>query len=229
MIAVRFVADAGQPLQLMLEGLSVLERTEVQQHPTELRRRQSALGRHAARRAVRRALDLRDDRGIDILSSGSAPIATVEASAGERVALSIAHSSRLAVAAAASAAAGDVCGIGVDLERIRPTDIAASDFAFCRAERALFADDTSLALAAWAAKEASWKALDGAQDDGPAELEVRALDLDAGHARVAVRRRLRDRLGARAIRVRLRRVTGPDGAYVVSVAHLISHQGQALP
>ncbi len=215
--------DLGQPLDLLLAQLSPVEREQAEQRgPTERRRRQFVLGRLAARRAAGRAL-VRQRRcsSVEVLTGqDGGPVVQVDG-ARDVVSVSLAHSGRLALACAWPNMAGEGYRAGVDLERVRPTDVARSRYAFSGRERALLArvpEGLLLAgLAAWTAKEAAWKALGPAQGFDPAGVRLRALNLAGGLAVVEASSG-RPRLG-----VRLGFVAGPDGIYLLSLARFPLH------
>jgi len=215
------VPDLLQPLELLLAELTAAEREQApaasrQGRPTERRCRQFVLGRCAAHAAVRRALAGQAQPScIEVLTGQEGqPVVWVDGVAGAAC-VSITHSGRLALACAWT---GTPEGrrAGVDLERLRPVDVAQSRYAFSRRERALLArapEGPRLAgLAAWTAKEAAWKALWPAQGADPAEVEVWALNLAGGQAVVRAPR------GGSRLGVRVGMTAGPEGEYVFSVA-----------
>jgi len=211
------LADQGQPPDLLLMRLSPAEREQAEQNwPAGCRRRQFLLSRLAAHRAVQRLLAGRvPPPSIQVLSGPAGePRARVDGVEGV-VSVSLAHSGRLALACAWPGARRHT---GVDLERVRPTDVAHSRYAFSRRERALLArapEGLALAgLAAWTAKEAAWKALWPHQPVSPAGIEIRALDLERGCAVAQVPP------GRAQFEVRIGFIAGPDGPYLLSIAQL---------
>jgi hypothetical protein len=115
-------------------------------------------------------------------------------------------------------------GVGVDLERVRPTAVAGSCYAFSQRERRLLRDacrNPQLAgLCGWVAKEAAWKALRLPSNAGPDAVELRAFDATSSTATVVTRRGARAEAADRdsVLRVKVRPLSGPDGDYLVGVA-----------
>lgn len=217
------VPDLDRPLELLLAHLSPAEREQAEQSwPTEHRRRQFVLGRLAAHRAVRWTLAGRMRVSVVEVLTGrdGEPVVYVDGAA-DLASVSLAHSGRLALACAWPGAPGEGGRAGVDLERVRPTDVARSRYAFSRREREVLAcapEGAVLAgLAAWTVKEAAWKALSPTPILSPVSIEVRALNLTEGRAIAEVPP---DRL---QLSVRLGFVAGPDGPYVLSIAQLTQY------
>ena len=188
--------------------------------------RQFALGRLAAHIAIRQVLgDEIASLPVDVLTGpGGEPQVHVGGVAGG-ASTSVSHSGCLAAACAYTPQMGPRQGgiaFGVDLERLRPTEVARSGYAFSRRERRLLRrapEGPALAgLAGWTVKEAVWKALQPNKNTSPAELEIRAISMAAGRAAVHVGDRLRAGLGHPTLKVRIALVKGPDGWYVLSVA-----------
>jgi phosphopantetheinyl transferase len=225
--AVVLTEDRGQHAAALLAALPAAERALAAALPTERRRRHFALGREAARITVRRLLG--GAAAVEVRTGAEGE--PVVRAAGVAVEVSIAHSGRLAAACAWHADCGGHAG--VDLERVRPSAIGRDSYAFSARERARIRavpeGEEVAGLAAWTVKEAVWKALRGHPSDGPAEIEVSRLDLGHGEAAVRLRPRLRDRLGDGSLRVRVGRVQGPDGPYLLSVAEVRRARGVSPP
>jgi len=181
------------------------------------RRRHFVLGRLAGRAALRRVLGAYGPTLAILVGPHREPVVELVQESLE-VGVSLSHSGRVAVACAWSGSGSR--GAGVDVERSRPTDVARSAYAFTRRERAVLngTGRSSAGLLAWAAKEATWKALQPAPDMGPEELALVSLAPDEGWAEVRASRRLAPGPGSRSFRVALRDHEGPDGRYVVAVA-----------
>jgi phosphopantetheinyl transferase len=174
------------------------------------------LGRSAARRCAARALGV-PERSVTI-DTGPCGEPIVRTGAGRTIELSISHSARLAVAAASSTGP-----VGIDLERVRATDVQHSEWAFSRSERQRIArlPVPHAGLWAWSLKEAAWKAW--RLGTGPEDVCLTALRVTAGG--VASRARATSRLSRlleddapRTLYVRARPIEGPDGSYVLSLA-----------
>jgi 4'-phosphopantetheinyl transferase EntD len=227
------VPDLGQPLDREWTRLTTAERNQALALPTERRRRQYVLGRLAAREAIRRLVEPRMRMSfIEILSElDRAPRASVNG-LDDWVSISISHSNRLAVACAWLADSKSLVSAGIDLEYVRPNEVAESTYAFSRAERKLLsraAEGSEIAaLAAWTAKEAVWKALLAGQEIGPNAIEVEAQSLEQGRAIVQVKGPLLQRLGDSSLDVQSRRIRGPGGEYVLSLARVIVHESHYL-
>ncbi len=195
--------------------LGPAEKARAQVLPTEARRRHFALGRLAARRAIARLVLL--DTQAEVLS-GTFGEPVVDGAPGCGIRVSLSHDDGLA-AACAWLAGREGHAAGIDVERLRRSRVGESHYAFSRRERRVVrsAGRPSLAgLAAWAAKEAAWKALSLGPDSGPESVELRRLDLGARRAEVVAHPRLGR--GQRSVMVRLRPVAGPDGRYVLALA-----------
>ncbi len=161
---VTFAADSGEPISVLLARLSRAEQDLIVQLPTERQRRHSALARFAGKSAALHALEP-PSRGctVEILKGPNGePLASVDGDGG-RLSVSLTHSGRMAAAFAWTNRPGSSYCAGIDLERIRPTEVASGPYAFSSRERKLIADAPSTlpwsGLAAWASKEAAWKAL----------------------------------------------------------------------
>jgi 4'-phosphopantetheinyl transferase EntD len=214
------VPDPPHPIDTVLARLSLAERTEAQRR-TGTAWRHFVLGRLAGHAAIRRVLGAGDATVEVIAGPAGEPRARIDG-ARHPVSVSIAHVSRMAVACAWRTAPDYAAG--VDLERVRPTRIAESDYAFSARERQILSSLPQSAgmagLAGWASKEAAWKALWPSQPPSPAALEIRALSLAAGRAVVTVGGRYSNLGEDTAIRTRLVVVEGPDGAYVLTMAEV---------
>ena len=214
-----FRADDGRPAAALEAELRAPERMQAQALSGR-RRRHFTLGRFAARAAIGQIVACPADLWIAPDAVGAPAVAGNDPG----VAIGIAHSGMLAVACAWLMQAGQRRRVGIDVERLRPTDVASSPYAFSPRERRLFhatAVETSRAgLLAWVAKEAAWKAIRFPADVGPDVLELRWFDPGAGTATVVVRRRRRgvEHDPRVTFRVRLRALAGPDGEYVMALA-----------
>jgi hypothetical protein len=136
---IAFAPDRGVPTPALLARLSSLERDLVMHLPTEQQRRQSTLARLAGKSAIERPLGRRASRSsrVEILKAANGePVALVDGNAGV-ASVSLAHSSRLAVACAWTNLPRNGYGAGVDLERVRHSEVASSPYAFSRRERRL--------------------------------------------------------------------------------------------
>lgn len=218
------VTDHLEPLEVLLARLSQTERKEAERKGLgERATRQWVLGRLAAHAAVRRVLGREaPSRRIEIVTgAGGAPLVRANGCA-DGVSVTIAHSSRLAAAYAWRGGPGGAHSAGVDVERLRRTELAANPYAFSQRERRLIAqaphDPTVAALAAWTVKEAAWKALRPEIRSDPTEIELRALSLTKGWAAVDAGDAIRRHWGRCEIAVRVGSVTGPDGPYFLSLA-----------
>ena len=217
-------ADLGEPIDALLGRLTAAERQQAQIHRALRRRRHYVLGRLAARAAARHALGSPGSRAVEILSGARGePVVQVDGVASA-VSLTLAHSGRLAAAGAWRSRSGYAAGI--DLERLRPTDVAESALVFSECERALLAraqvGGGQAGLATWAVKEATWKALGPNQGAGVAEIEVRALDLDAGYAEVQVDEGFLARFEDAAVSAGVGVIDGPDECYILAVTTIAS-------
>ena len=207
-LRVAAVPGAGEPTGQLLARLGARERTVAESIRPEKRRRDFVLGRLAARRAVLLACGVARLPGrLEVLTGARGePVVTGD----DSVQVSLSQSKGLAVACAWRSSSWSV---GIDLERIRPTDVLDSAYAFSRREREVIRRIGGRALAAlvgWTVKEAAFKAL--ALRGGPEALEIVALD-PAGRATV---RAADARLGIARARVRRLRASGAD--YVVALA-----------
>jgi phosphopantetheinyl transferase len=216
-------SDSGQ--QLGYGDLTPAERRYSEQLATERQRRHLVLGRLAARTAIRQLIGFRSRTPFIEIQSESehAPRVFVDGNTN-RIAVSISHSSQLAAACAWPCDDHRLLFAGVDLEHIRPNDVAESTYAFSRQERRLLASlpegPEILGLAAWTAKEAVWKALLAPQYVGPDALEIQTLSLSEQCAVVQVRGQLAERLCGARLQVQTKVLEGPDGKYVMSLAQV---------
>jgi 4'-phosphopantetheinyl transferase EntD len=215
-LRVALVHDDGSATATLLAGLSRSERARADMFATERRRRHFALGRLAARCALRQLWP--SARAPEILPGANGqPI--VAARGASAVGLSIAHDDRLAAACAWPAP--DRRGVGVDVERCRPCGVGESEYAFSSRERALLrtpGDSSLAALAAWTAKEAAWKALVPEPTLGPESLELMRLSLDRGRALLRTRSPGAGAGGGRTLTARLCLLQGWDGPYLLALA-----------
>jgi 4'-phosphopantetheinyl transferase EntD len=218
------VADHLQPLEALLARLSPEEREQAEgkgfdEHAT----RQWVLGRLAAHAAVRRVLGREaPSTRFEILTGvRGAPLVWADGRT-DVVSVAIAHSGRLAAACAWRGGHGDARSAGVDVERLRRTELAANPYAFSRRERRLIAqaphEPYVAALAAWTVKEAAWKALRPETRSDPTEIRLKALSLTRGWAAVDAGDAIRRRWGKCEITVCVGSVSGPDGPYFLSLA-----------
>jgi len=225
---IAFAPDSGVPTPALLARLSSLERDLVMHLPTEQQRRQSTLARLAGKSAIERPLGRRASRSsrVEILKAANGePVALVDGNAGV-ASVSLAHSSRLAVACAWTNLPRNGYGAGVDLERVRHSEVASSPYAFSRRERRLISaasQGTSwIGLAAWTAKEATWKAMRPEVECGPETIEICELDLRQGRAALRPRGKLVARFHQATFRARLNVIPGPDGMYLLTIAEVVS-------
>jgi len=225
-ICLAILPDPGGPEEALLAALTPEEQGEARHHPPGRRRRQFALGRLAAHRAIRRALGV-ELTVLVLVGAHGEPVARVDGAAAAGVSLS--HAGRLAVACAWLAGPEREFSAGIDLERVRPAELVGSPYAFSPGEKAMLGSapqgELLASLAAWTVKEAAWKALRPAPPSKPAEIEVTALQLDPGWARVEVGPRLAPRLGERAVRVRLGLLEAANGQYLLTVAEVAPGKG----
>jgi 4'-phosphopantetheinyl transferase EntD len=183
------VADRGQPHHSLWALLSPTEQALAAQISPQRRQRHFVFGRLAAQIAARQAWNLQDSSTrVEIVGNfGMPPIVLVDGRA-EPCCISLSHSAHLAVAGVWCCEKGE--GGGVDVEQIRYTEIAESDYAFSTVEQEILSSQpespTLAGLAAWTVKEAVWKAQWPQQACHPAELELRSLDLAKGWASVVV-------------------------------------------
>ncbi len=225
-LCIAVTQDSDRLYRARLQRLSSAEKEQVASLPTELHRRQSVIGRIAAHNAIQQTLDPTSRRAqVAIVSElGREPRVLMDG-AIDRVRVSISHSSHLAVACAWLPNPGNPVYAGIDLERLRPNDIADSTYAFSRRERTMLARAPEgpeiAALAAWTAKEAVWKALLASQRIGPNAIDIKEQCLANGYATVQVRGELAHRLGDAKLSVRNRFISGPDGRYILSLACVI--------
>ncbi len=224
-LRIAIVADEGRPYEALEAELTSAEREQASTCPTDVRRRQFAIGHIAAHRAIRRVLGTHFIQIEIIPGTDNRPLARVNGTV-DQVSISISHSGRLAAACAWPNNSGSPVLAGVDLERTRPNEVADSTYAFSERERAMLvrAPEGSevAALAMWTAKEAVWKALLAGQDIGPDSIEVWIQSIGQGHAMVEVKGQLRRRLARNTLTVRTRLLAGPDGPYILSVAGVAS-------
>ena len=80
------------------------------------------------------------------------------------------------------------------------------------------ADPSLCGLAAWAVKEAAWKALRPPPQTCPSEIRLHALCIPEGRAEAEGSDRLTRGDATPTLRVRFRQIAGPDGAYVFALA-----------
>jgi 4'-phosphopantetheinyl transferase EntD len=219
------LADQGDPLEGLLSRLTAAEHALAP--PADLGRRHYALGRAVAHAAVDPLVGpstepfeiLRGKQGEPVVMAAGRPAA---------LRVSITHSGRLVAACAWDPSAG--LAAGVDLEPIRPGLLGQGDYLFSPREKALLAtsgDDPALAqLAAWTAKEATWKTLWPHQPRHPAAVELVCIDLSVGRAGTSGPG---ESLGC-PIHVTISTVAGPDGDYLLALAvrtHKRQSQSQA--
>lgn len=199
-----------------LDVLAPAERALADAFPTEKRRTEWALGRVAAKDAVRALLAAEGrpapapGRIVVVAGASGAPLLQVEgdASPGSPLAVSISHGH--GHAAAWALRAGPAGGLpGVDLELVKPRKEGTLRFYLSVEERervlALPAGQgdqagprDDLAIRLWAVKEAAFKALQPPRGMGLLDV-VAAVD-DAGGARVAYKERLQERAAALGVR-----------------------------
>jgi 4'-phosphopantetheinyl transferase EntD len=139
--------------------------------------------------------------------------------------VSISHSGRLAIACAWLCTTTRDYSVGVDIERVRTTNLAQNPYAFSHSERTLISQaqegQTLASLAFWVAKEAVWKALRPERSMGPDAIEVRAVTLENGSAAVEVDPVLTARLGSSVLRAKIDFMAGPDGPYLLAIAEVV--------
>src|SRR5512136_2393918 len=147
--------DVERSLDELLAELTSAEREQVERSGlAERRLRHFALGRVAARVAVRRALGVETATvPIDILTGPDGePQVQIDGQVGI-ASVSVSHSGRLVAACGWRDPGGNKRSAGVDLERLRPTEIARSSYVFTQREQRLLArapQGSILAgLAAW--------------------------------------------------------------------------------
>jgi 4'-phosphopantetheinyl transferase EntD len=207
--------DRGDPLEVLLSRLTAAERALAP--PAALGRRHFALGRAVAHAAVDSLVATTTAPAEILRGQEGEPVVSV---AGRRAAVrvSITHSGRLAAACAWGTSTG--LAAGVDLEAIRQGLVEQGDYLLSTREKALIAataDDPAIAqLAAWTAKEATWKALWPHQPRHPAAVELVLLDLSAGSAVTSSP----GESPGRPIHVAISTVPGPDGDYLLALARL---------
>jgi hypothetical protein len=106
------------------------------------------------------------------------------------------------------------------VERVCDGPLEQGDYLFSSREQALIAatgEDPALGqLAAWTAKEATWKALWPYQPHHPAAVELIHLDLSAGDAVTSCP----NESPGGAIQVTVSPGEGPDGDYLLALARL---------
>lgn len=224
-LTVALSRDDGCSLDLLERQLTTHERAAAVAHNGR-RRRHFALGRLAARAAIdvvrgaapRQRSGRAADAAVWIDSEpGGAP--TVRG-LREPLGLAVAHSGTLAVACAWTIDRGKPREIGIDLERVRRSEVARSPYAFSHRERRVLRgagiDDSLSGLMGWIAKEAAWKALRLPPTAGPSAVELTALDPSHGYATVIPRP---DAVSdGEGFHVRFRALRAPDGDYVLGVA-----------
>jgi phosphopantetheinyl transferase len=144
---------------------------------TPSRQADRVAGRLAAKRAVAALTGAAfPDIRIDNAPSGE-PIVTLRGAVGP--ALSISHSGGRAVAVASWHGR-----VGVDLEQVRTRHPAFAEEWFSSAEQARFGDDPEALTLAWAAKEATLKALGIGMAGNPRQIEVERIE--AGRVHIAL-------------------------------------------
>lgn len=217
------MGDAGTPITALLPRLSCAEQELVGSISTECQRRQSLLARLVAHSAIRNVLpaSLRDST-IEILKgSNDGPLALVNGQAGV-IGISLSHSSRLVAAVAWQVEESESYSAGVDVERLRNSDIGDSAYAFSRRERRLIRAAAQVTawsgIAAWVAKEAAWKALCPEPESGLDTVEIQALDLRSGDVTLKPLATGRKLCQAEIIRAHLSIRKGPDGLYILGLA-----------
>jgi phosphopantetheinyl transferase len=217
------VRDSGQAVDEISVGLSDAEWHRLEEFRDEKRQRHFVIGRLAARLAIRRVLGP-DSQKVTIevrTAKNGAPRVLLNGRPG-MISVSLSHSGRVAAACAWRTKPHNRISLGVDVERLRPSDVYSSPYAFSRRERTLLSRlpiEKSLAgITAWSVKEATWKAVAADLNCGPESIEIRSLDLNHGFADVQVSRALVQRLGRARIRAQLFFVHGPDRRYVISCA-----------
>lgn len=225
------VPDLGQPIRSLLANLSSAEREQARRL-VGVNRRHFALGRLAAHAVIGRALgSAAGYTSVDVLPGpGGRPQAWVDGAIGP-ISLSISHVSLLAAACAWHSRPGYAAG--VDLERVRPTRIAESAYAFSPEERAILSQapegPVRAGLAAWAVKEAVWKALGPPQPPNAAVVGIEALNLAAGWAAVEIGPEFLRPFGAAAVHARIAAVEGPNGEYLLAVAEILDRSERGEP
>jgi phosphopantetheinyl transferase len=217
------VPDSGETVEEYRVGLSDAEWRQVETLHDEKRQRHFKFGRIAARLAIVQVLGPDTQHSeIKVLSAkNGAPLVLVNGQA-EIVSVSLSHSGRVAAACAWRIKQPAGFSVGVDVERLRSSDVATSPYAFSRRERAMLShlpiDQSHAGIVAWSVKEAMWKALRPSPSCGPESIEIRALDLNNGCADVQVKYGLVRRLGSARIRARFFIIAGPNQKYVLSCA-----------
>jgi len=208
--------DAGEPLERLLARLGDGERALAESWRPEARRRDFALGRLAAREALRLVLEVRRlSPGVEIVTGARGePIVQGD----DRVRVSVSHTKGLA---AACAWTGTGWAVGIDLERVRRTDALEGTYAFSRRERRLIGrlgDERLAALVGWTVKEACWKALRLAPRDGPESVEIGRLDPVRGTAVVRITSQARSSVGSGRAFARVGLLRAAGGDYVCALA-----------
>jgi 4'-phosphopantetheinyl transferase EntD len=216
-VTIALRADDGRPVEALEAELRAPERVQAHAY-TGRRRRHFAMGRLAAHAAI----GTLGARPADVWIGADAVGAPAVAGGGPGLGIGIAHSGMLAIACA-WATGTRRRRVGVDVERVRPTDVAGSAYAFSPRERRLLRasgiDPSRAGLLAWVAKEAAWKAIRFSADVGPGAVEIRQLAPDACTATVVARTATRAGQNLPAtFGVRLGTLDGPDGQYVVGLA-----------
>ncbi len=215
------VPDRAAVVNPIAAILSDAESAECATLPDERRRRHYRFGRMAARAAIARLAGPRIKPSAIQVLAGENGEPRVDAGGHDGgLSVSISHSGGLAAACAWHASRAARLSVGIDVERLRPTCVADSPYAFSRRERLLLrrgdGDASRAGITAWSVKEAAWKALCPDPGLGPETVEIR--ELARGWAIVEPRGELERRPDASAIHVRFRYVHLPDGVYVVSRA-----------
>ncbi len=213
-LALALFADRGRTLDELESRLDENERIAANAYQGN-RRRHFAIGRLAAHTALDR-LGV-SDAGIWIAPGRHGEPVVHSTERDTRIA--IAHSGRVGAACAWRNRTTRTRHVGIDIERVRRTDVGQSRYAFSRRERRLVRDAGGSALHAglfaWVAKEAAWKALRLSPDRGPAAVALTMFDPTHGRAAVVSRD---DGTRPASLRVRMRAVAGPDHAYLLAVA-----------
>jgi 4'-phosphopantetheinyl transferase EntD len=210
-LALALFCDDGAPWETLASVLSPRECQQASELATK-KRRQFVLGRRAAHAALERLGEKLPPGGWDVQNdSNGAPLACAD---GQEWLVSLSHSGRVAFAVAWLPKARRISW-GVDVERVRPSEVSLSEWAFSKRERGMLARETDFPLAglvAWSLKEAAWKALRPARSCGP---ETVFLENWAW-----AQRRATLRASQREIAAWWRVVDGPDGAYVWAIGRV---------
>lgn len=161
------VANDGAALEVMLAALSPLERARVAALRVPKRRRELALGRLTARRALAAALPARAFAELAVHAAADGAPEPYARDEPLPVALSISHSAGRALAAVrpwpAGATAAPACWLGADCEQLAPRSAGLQEDHFTADERAQVAAAPAplqplAATLLWSAKESALKA-----------------------------------------------------------------------